>query len=140
MSGYTSRRIDTDSLPSHNDREQDDMKLISCISVAVLIGAGLSAAQTNTSPLPEDKQIARYSSRHPSDLATRSEMQQPRPIPIVNPLRFPEIPVAACSDNARFPFSSEASQQPAGISSEANVTPQPAACADPPMQTQLVPK
>lgn len=36
-----------------------------------------------------------------SSLLARSEMQQPKPLPITKPLRFQEIPVAISRDNLR---------------------------------------
>jgi hypothetical protein len=115
------------------------MKLISCFSFAVLLCTGISGAQTTTSPVPEDNQIARYSKHQPADLATRSEMQQPRPIPIVNPLRFPEIPVVVCSEGTRFAIRDEISSQLANPS-QTDPAPRSTDCAALPNEAQLLPK
>jgi len=110
------------------------MKLISCLLVTLLTCAGVSGAQTSTSQAQQENQPARHARRQPSDLATRSEMQQPKPIPIVNPLRFPEIPVTACSDGARFATANEASSQVANPSQ--NPAPRSADCVALPNETQ----
>jgi len=114
------------------------MKLISC-TFAVLLCTGISGAQTTSSPVPEDNEIARYSKHQPADLATRSEMQQPRPIPIVNPLRFPEIPVVVCSEGTRFAIRNEISSQLTNPS-QTGPAPRSAGCVALPAETQLLPK
>ena len=115
------------------------MKLISCIAFIVLMFAGLSGGQTIPSDVQQDNQPARHARRQPSDLATRSEMQQPKPIPIVNSLRFPEIPVVACSSDIRVAFRNDDSQQVAKTSLT-NSTLQPVDCAALPKETQFLSK
>ena len=63
---------------------------------------------------PPDKQtqpgiIARSGS---SNLMGRSEMQRPKPIPVVKPLRFSEIPVGLCLDSPHLETSRPPIPQP----------------------------
>jgi len=55
--------------------------------------------------LAKEQPVAHESTRKPkpnySSLLARSEMQQPKPLPITKPLRFQEIPVAIGRDNLR---------------------------------------
>ena len=113
------------------------MRTISCITLAVLMLGGLSLGQTNPSDAGQENQAARHAKRQPSDLASRSEMQQPKPIPIVNSLRLPEIPV--CSGSTRFALRTDDSQQIANPG-QTNPTLQPVDCVAPAKETQLFSK
>ena len=115
------------------------MKLISCTAFVVLMFAGLSGGQTIPFDARQDSQPEHHTRRQPSDLATRSETQQPKPIPVVNSLRFPEIPVMACSSDTQFAFRNNDSQQTANTR-QANSTAQPADCIALPKETQLLSK
>jgi len=53
--------------------------------------AGMAQSARST---PGTKRPTPHPDRRYSTLLARSEMQQPSPIPIINPLRYPEIPVA----------------------------------------------
>lgn len=68
---------------------------------AMLMGAALCGAQQAIASEETHSDIAHHGGRPTQGLAARSEMQQPKPIPVVNSLRFPEIPVADCIDNTR---------------------------------------
>ena len=113
------------------------MRLISWVTLAVLLFAGLSVGQINLSDAGQDTQ-SRHGRRQRPDLAARSEMQQPKPIPIVNSLRFNEIPTVACASGTPFAFRNEASQQV--DEAQPNSTLRAVDCAALPKETQLLTK
>ena len=73
--------------------------------LSMLCTASALAQNTSTrqdTNFPEATHL-RHSQHRNSSLLDRSDMQSPKPIPAVKPLRFQEIPVAADSSGAQVP-------------------------------------
>jgi hypothetical protein len=103
-------------------REGANMRgIVSTTAVVLLfLWTSASGAQSATQDPPAHDSKGR-SQPNATSLVARSEMQRPRPLPVTKPLRFPEIPVAACPGNLR--FVSTHSAHDAG-------TPAPVVCSD----------
>jgi hypothetical protein len=97
-------------------------KLRGTAFVLLLLWTVVSWGQSATEQ-PAGHDADRKSKPNYSSLLARSEMQQPKPLPITKPLRFQEIPVAIGRDNlhrSSISIDENKSQKPAN-----------AVCADP---------
>ena len=100
-------------------------------TVLLLLLTALSGVAQTPMPGPARKCAAAPARQENSTLILRSEMQQPKPIPTVNPLRYPEIPAAPLTpgispsivDNTEHGFPVITTTQPA---SNRRISPTPA--------------
>jgi hypothetical protein len=77
-----------------------------CTGPALAQNTSTSLAQNRSTSQDANSQEAttlRSSQRRNSSLLDRSDMQSPKPIPVVKPLRFQEIPVATDANGAQVP-------------------------------------
>ena len=71
------------------------------MALALLMSAIAGVAQMTVSA-PEMSSPAPHHDQRHSTLLARSDMQQPKPIPIINPLRYAEIPVAQTAPEVHY--------------------------------------
>ena len=111
------------------------MSRIAVISLSIALCTATPLAQRTPPSQQQPTTEVHYSQPRNSALLARSDMQTPKPIPIVRPLRFHEIPVATepTSEQPNTYQPSETSQTPpqVRVPQAAEPTPSPNGPASP---------